>query len=100
MIILLLKKMKITKYYISSYQNSSKVKQTKYYARIFFEDGCEMENVRAYTVVHNLKDITSEIYHIPEDIIENKDSVGDIRKKWIFLFAFLQRLERKRLKNC
>jgi len=76
-----------TKYYISSYGNSSNENKQKYVARIFYEDGCEMENVRAYTVIHNLKDIVSEMYHIPEDIIESNDSVELIRKNG-FLIGF------------
>ena len=76
-----------TKYYISSYESSEKNGEEKFTARIFYEDGCEMENVRAYTVVHNLKNIASEIYHIPEDVIENNDSVDYIRKNG-FLIGF------------
>jgi len=76
-----------TKYYISAYEKlGSEIKQ-KYFARIFYEDGCEMENVRAYTVVHNLKEIVSEMYHIPEDIIESDDSVEAIRRDG-FLIGF------------
>jgi len=81
------KKKEDTKYYISSFEKlGSEIKQ-KYLARIFYEDGCEMENVRAYTVVHNLKEIASEMYHIPEDIIESDDSVEAIRRDG-FLIGF------------
>ncbi|MGH4120987.1 chemotaxis protein CheW [Clostridium sp.] len=76
-----------TKYYISGYQNLNEEDNQKYLARIFFEDGCEMENIRAFTVVHNLKDIASEMYHIPEDIIESDHSVEVIRKNG-FLIGF------------
>jgi len=31
-------------------------------SKIFHEDGCEIENVRMYTEVHNLKDIACEMY--------------------------------------
>lgn len=74
-----------TKYYISSFETVDKEGQEKFFAKIFYEDGCEMENVRAYTVVHSLKDIAGEIYHIPEDIVENIASVDYIRKNgfWI-----------------
>jgi len=76
-----------TKHYISSYQSGDEEGKQKYVARIFYEDGCEMENVRAYTVVHNLKNIANEIYHLPKDIIESNDSVEDIRKNG-FLIGF------------
>lgn len=74
-----------TKYYISSFETVDKGGQEKFVAKIFYEDGCEMENVRAYTVVHSLKDIASEIYHLPEDIVENIESVDYIRENgfWI-----------------
>ena len=75
------------KFYISPYNNSSTEVKQKYVARIFYEDGCEMENVRAYTVIHNLKEIVDEMYHIPEDIIESEHSVEAIRKNG-FLIGF------------
>jgi two-component system chemotaxis sensor kinase CheA len=40
---------------------------------VFFEDGCEMENIRAFTIIHNLEDIS-------EDIIDNNDSCEIIKK--------------------
>ena len=87
-----------TKYYISSYQKVDTEAEHKYVARIFYEDGCEMENVRAYTVVHNLKDIVGEIYHIPEDIIESSDSVEAIRKNG-FLIAFSTSVEKEKVEE-
>src|SRR5665647_411169 len=76
-----------TKYYIRSDESSSKEVKQKYVARIFYEDGCEMENIRAFTVVHNLEDIVSEMYHIPEDLMESDHSVEVIRKNG-FLVGF------------
>jgi two-component system chemotaxis sensor kinase CheA len=87
-----------TQYCISSYQGSNKEVRRKYVAIIFYEDGCEMENVRAYTVVHNIKDIVSELYHIPEDIIENNDSVDAIRKNG-FLIAFSTSVEKEKVEE-
>lgn len=52
-----------------------------YKAVIRFEEGCEMENIRAYSIVHNLKEITEEFFYSPEDIIENDDSVRVIREQ-------------------
>ena len=52
-----------------------------YKATIYFEDGCEMENIRAYTVIHNLKEVTEEVFFFPEDIIENDDSAEVIREQ-------------------
>ncbi len=53
--------------------------QKLYEAVIFFEDGCQMENLRAYAIIHNLKDIVDEYRYFPEDIENNKDSIQVIR---------------------
>jgi len=49
-------------------------------AVISFEDGCEMENIRAYAIIHNLEEIANEYYHIPEDIIDDESSAEVIRR--------------------
>ncbi len=91
-------KEEVIKYYISSYKSGDKELKQKYIARIFYEDGCEMENVRAYTVVHNLKDIVSELYHLPKDIIESNDSVECIRKNG-FLIGFSTDLQKEKIEE-
>jgi two-component system chemotaxis sensor kinase CheA len=53
--------------------------QNFFEAVILFKEGCEMENIRAYTVIHNLKEFANEITHYPEDIIESDDSIQLIR---------------------
>ncbi|MBV7273811.1 chemotaxis protein CheA [Clostridium sp. PL3] len=68
-------------FYIPANKLMQKVKNNMFKAEIFFQDGCEMENIRAFTVIHNLKDITDDFYYIPEDIIENNDSCEAIRKE-------------------
>ncbi|MHB8064858.1 MAG: chemotaxis protein CheW, partial [Ruminiclostridium sp.] len=52
-----------------------------YKAVVYFEEGCEMENIRAYTVIHNLKDISNEMYYTPENIIEDEETSQIIRKQ-------------------
>ncbi len=52
----------------------------RYKATIYFDDGCEMENIRSYTIVHNLEDIADNIVHEPQDII-SEDSIELIRDK-------------------
>lgn len=49
-----------------------------YCAKIIFDDGCEMENVRALALVNNLKNIAVKIEYIPEDIID-ENSIEEIR---------------------
>jgi two-component system chemotaxis sensor kinase CheA len=61
-------------YYIKTNSSQDDIKQKKYSVKIFFEDGCQMENMRAYTIVHDLKDLCSEIHCIPENIEEDNSS--------------------------
>jgi len=69
-------------YYVS--KDRKKIESSKYKnafkATIYFEEGCEMENIRAYTIIHNICDISDEFFHIPEDLIEDDEGVGKIRK--------------------
>ena len=51
----------------------------KYRAKIYFQDGCEMENIRAYTLVHNLQEIATDIVHEPQDVID-EETIPLIRK--------------------
>lgn len=74
-------------YYISSYQNAAEEKGDKYCVHIFFEEDCQMENIRAYMVVNNLQDIVNEMYHIPVDIMEDEKS-ADLIKEAGFLICF------------
>lgn len=68
-------------YYINQDKAITSMNGNVFKAVIYFEEGCEMENIRAYTIVHNLKDITDEIFYMPEDIIDNDDSVEVIRQE-------------------
>ncbi len=61
---------------------SSKDPETiTYRAIIFFENGCEMENIRAFAVVHKLNQIAQNIHHFPVEITDNEDSIEVIRKE-------------------
>ena len=55
--------------------------KNEYEAVVLFEDGCEMENIRAYAILHKLKDIAEVISYQPEDIIENNECVQEIREQ-------------------
>ena len=58
----------------------------QYKALIFFQDGCEMENIRAFTLVHNISEIAIDLTHTPKDII-NESSIQVIREVG-FAFEF------------
>ena len=49
-------------------------------ALMFFEDGCEMENIRAFNIIHNMEKSADIIDYLPQDIIENQKSAEVIKK--------------------
>lgn len=57
-----------------------------YKVHIYFADGCEMENIRAYAVIRNLEGITSQIYYIPENILEDDNSYLTIRSNGFIIY--------------
>ncbi len=75
-------------YYIS--QNKTTIKEYKntFKAIIFFDEGCEMENIRAYTIIHNIKDYTDEYFSVPEHIIENDIESQEFIKQHGFTLFF------------
>jgi two-component system chemotaxis sensor kinase CheA len=71
----------IQQYDLSAGKNGKASDLKCYEAVIYFEDGCEMENIRAFTIIHNLKDIVEDYSYYPEDIIENDNSIQVIREQ-------------------
>lgn len=52
--------------------------EAKYRVEVNFDDGCGMENIRAFTLVHNLKGSCSSLMHMPEDLINDCTSAAYI----------------------
>jgi len=71
---------KLQQYYIAPEKKVVYQSNNKYKAVITFKEGCEMENIRAYTIVHNLVELAEEVFYIPEDILENDETVQYIRE--------------------
>ncbi|AZV57158.1 chemotaxis protein CheA [Clostridium sp. AWRP] len=72
---------------ISRENINEEVKLTnRYKALIFFEDDCEMENLRAYTVVETLKEFAEKVNYIPKDIMENDDTCKIIHESGFKVF--------------
>ncbi|SMP43402.1 chemotaxis protein CheA [Anoxynatronum buryatiense] len=63
---------------------------------IQFDEGCEMENVRAFTVVHGIKEQCEQMYHYPEDLFENQECSQFIAQEG-FLMAFSTRLTKEQV---
>ncbi|MDP4095009.1 MAG: chemotaxis protein CheA [Bacillota bacterium] len=74
-------------YYITPEVTDVHTGKNLFKANIFFEDGCEMENIRAYTVIHNIKDLSEEVFFIPEDILDNDNSIKYIREHGFTIYA-------------
>ncbi len=65
------------KYYIAPLKNEDSptvlkttADQNYYSIKIEFEEDCQMESVRAFSVVHKLKDICDDLFHFPKNIVE------------------------------
>ncbi|WP_296731687.1 chemotaxis protein CheA [Anaerovibrio sp.] len=57
-----------------------------YEAILFFQQGCEMEEVRAFGVVNNLKEKVIELHYLPEKILEDESATDTIRNMGFRLF--------------
>ncbi len=67
-------------YYIGQLRQKQSTEQSTFKAILRFEEGCEMENIRAYTVIHNLTGIATELSYFPSDIIDSDESIFVIRE--------------------
>ena len=73
-------------FYISNYEKKNDESLQKYHAHVRFDQGCEMENIRAYSLVFSLQDHCVELFHDPVDLIGDATSgekiVADGFKLW------------------
>lgn len=67
-------------------ENTDKKTANFFKAVIYFEDGCEMENIRAFAIINNLEKIAYELKYYPQDIIDNDGSVETIRRDGFQVF--------------
>ncbi|RFZ80569.1 chemotaxis protein CheA [Lacrimispora amygdalina] len=67
--------------FINSVKETDLSDKRKYEVVIFFEDGCEMENIRAFSIIHMLSDITSDLSYYPENIIDDDTTIEQIKKE-------------------
>ncbi|WP_164821241.1 chemotaxis protein CheA [Paenibacillus koleovorans] len=56
-------------------------KNKQYKAVVFFEEDCQMENIRAYNVVHRLQSLTQDFTYTPDDILENENAAMEIQEQ-------------------
>jgi len=74
------------KFYISAYGKNQADALRHYTALVRFQDGCQMENIRAFTIVHTLKEICADIQHQPENILDDNSSCEVIVQNGFQLF--------------
>ena len=55
--------------------------------RVFFEDGCQMENLRAFLLINTIKDACKTLEFTPADVETNPDTAKEIIEKG-FLIKF------------
>lgn len=58
-----------------------------YKAKVFFEEDAKMENIRAFVLVNNLKDVTGDIKTVPKDVLD-ADNGADLIARDGFLVYF------------
>ena len=73
------------KYFTDNYTDSD-INNNLFRAKLFFEEDCEMENIRCFTVIHRIKEIAEVSYFYPEDIVENNDTCEIIKNKGFKIF--------------
>jgi two-component system, chemotaxis family, sensor kinase CheA len=67
-------------YSVSNLESSSQ-NVTRYQVLVYFEKDCDMENVRAFTVLQNLEELVTDMEFYPIDILENFDSAHVIKEE-------------------
>lgn len=66
---------------------------SSYKALILFEEGCQMESIRAFDIVYKLQQFASGVHYVPEDIADSDDSSALIREKGFIVFFSTDRGE-------
>lgn len=54
--------------------------------RVIFDEEAQMENLRAFMLVHNLQDLGAEFEYIPRDIETDQATTAQIQKDGFYLF--------------
>ncbi|BCZ45618.1 chemotaxis protein CheA [Clostridium gelidum] len=85
------------KYYLSNDKIDENI--NLFCATLFFEEECEMENIRCFTIIHKLKEIAEVSYFYPEDIIENNDTCEIIKQQGFKIF-FRANNSKEEIREC
>ena len=56
-----------------------------YVIQVYFKSYVEMQNIKAYTMVYSLKEMVSEMFYKPDDIMTNEESAAKIAAEGFFM---------------
>ena len=73
-------------YYIAPEKKVEYIAKNTFKATIFFQEDCEMESIRAFTVIKGLFELADEIKYFPDDIIESDDSSSYIKENGFVIY--------------
>ncbi len=51
----------------------------RYRAHVMFDENCQMENIRAFGLIHNMKDLCIDIVHQPENLLDDEQTASVIQ---------------------
>lgn len=89
-----LKEKGFTGIYNNNNDGNDEEKQINFFkAVLYFEEGCEMENIRAFAVVHNLKKSAEEVVFYPLNIMDDDSSAGVIRREGFQIYIKTDRTQ-------
>ncbi|MFA9398343.1 MAG: chemotaxis protein CheW [Clostridiaceae bacterium] len=55
--------------------NNEEISRNNFYSSVlYFDDDCEMENIRCFSVVHDMESISNIVNYEPDDIMDNNSS--------------------------
>ncbi|MDD4422245.1 MAG: chemotaxis protein CheA, partial [Eubacteriales bacterium] len=57
-----------------------------YKAIFYFEYGCEMENIRAYSIIRDMREYAYDIVTVPENVLDNDETTNIIRKSGFLVY--------------
>lgn len=83
-----------SKYFISPADETtlpSHIDAAAFKMRITFEDGCEMENIRAFTIQHQFKNFSDKILTYPANVVDDDHAVELIRKNGFHMIFYSQK---------
>lgn len=68
-------------------------------ARVFFDEACEMENVRAYMLINELKEESHDLHYYPDNVLED-DTTAEIIRQEGFKVNFSTGESQERIQAC